>query len=187
MNEDKLNFLTPFQRYYFNYFRYHHNPVNLRIHYLVIPLITITFMKLVDYICYNIINMGLLLGYYILSLIFGTIYIYVDLISGLVTTSIYFTISFLIGTNFEYIILGINEVYWYLIIQFVSWILLFIGHDCYEGRRQSIFREFSHYFLSPAFITVKIMEIMLDYKKAEIEEVMKLIEEDLEKYKSKRE
>jgi len=31
------------------------------------------------------------------------------------------------------------------------------------------------------------MEILLDYKKAEIQEVMKLIEEDLEKYNLKRE
>ena len=82
------------------------------------------------------------------------------------------------GTDFEYDILGLNIVYVLILIQLTSWILLLIGHDCYEGRRQSIFREFSHYVLSPDLITIKFLEIVFNYKKSQIDQVKRLIENE---------
>lgn len=177
---DKLN---KFQRFYYDYARFHRNPVNVLIHILFVPILTFTMYKMVSYASLNFFNLSFNL-IYILALFVYPMYIYVDLFTGFVTALVYTILDLSTSsTNFEY--LGLNHINFMLIVHLISWIAQFISHAVFEKRKPAIIENIFLLFNAPVFVFIEIFEFLFGYRKDEISEALRYVDAEIAAYRKK--
>ncbi|EEA18659.1 hypothetical protein TMatcc_010797 [Talaromyces marneffei ATCC 18224] len=151
------------------YGTYHHNPVNVRIHMIFVPVILITSIQLFtntptliplpDFLQYKYLplNAGT-----IQSLIYALGYILLEPVVGLIC------VPTLLGAaaymNYLTMTYGATATSWSFGIFIVSWIAQFIGHGAYEGRSPALLDNlFQALFLAPLFVFLEYL-FMFGYR-----------------------
>ncbi|GAM33704.1 DUF962 domain protein [Talaromyces pinophilus] len=151
------------------YGAYHHNPVNVRIHMIFVPIILITSFQILsntptliplpDFLQYKYLplNAGT-----IQSLIYALGYVLLEPVVGLVC------VPTLLGAaaymNYLTMTYGATATSWSSGIFIVSWIAQFIGHGAYEGRSPALLDNlFQALFLAPLFVFLEYL-FMFGYR-----------------------
>jgi uncharacterized membrane protein YGL010W len=174
--------LNKFQKFFFEYGRYHRNLVNVLIHVACIPVIALTFFLMFDHLSYKILNLSFNL-FYVIFAIWIPIYIYTDFLTGLITSIQYPLLYHLIKPYmYSFAIFGLSPAQSIVLIHVVSWILQFIGHGKYEKRKPALMDNVLLMFNAPVFVVIEIL-ILFDYRKAEIEETYKYIDANIVEFR----
>ncbi|OKL58425.1 hypothetical protein UA08_06110 [Talaromyces atroroseus] len=147
------------------YGAYHHNPVNIRIHMIFVPVILITSFQIFTNTP-TLITLPDALQYKYLPLNGGTIgaivyslgYILLEPVVGLVS------VPLLLGAaaymNYLTMTYGAAATSWSVGIHVVSWIAQFVGHGAYEGRSPALLDNlFQALFLAPLFVFLEYLFI----------------------------
>ncbi|CAD8124618.1 unnamed protein product [Paramecium sonneborni] len=133
--------------FYSSYGSYHNNIINKAIHLVCIPLILLSAIQIVNHYSFSIdtgcckLNFGL-----IILFVLALVYMAVDLLSGILASSFYITITILMNQHFA----NADENLWshHLCVattfQITCWILQFIGHGVFEKHLpfQTIFYKY---------------------------------------------
>jgi len=172
--------LNKFQSFFYNYGRYHYNLLNIVIHIICVPIITITLDKMVDL---STKGFGLSFNpFLILYAILTPIYIYVDFISGVITSLQYPILGYFLGKT-QFSILGLSELQSISLLHIIAWIMQFIGHGVFEKRKPALLDNIFLVFNAPVFVNIELMNFIFKYREEELNETRKYIREDISKYR----
>ena len=128
----------------------HKNPINKIIHWICVPLITITLLgllSLIDVLNNDLYNINLASIFIVFALIFY-FRLSITLAIGML---------FLTGTTMHYLqifkdsYLQQNLILIYLIIFAISWVGQFIGHKI-EGKKPSFFKDIQFLLIGPVWL-----------------------------------
>lgn len=179
--EDKSK-LNKFQKFFFDYGRYHRNPVNIIIHLIFIPIITLTFFLMFDYLSFKILDLKFNI-FYIIYLFWVPIYIYTDFITGFITSAMY-PILYFYTKQINCEILGLSYIHSIILLHIFAWIIQFIGHGVFEKRKPALMDNPILMFNAPVFVLIEIL-YWLGYRNGEINETFKYIDADIKEFKNK--
>ncbi|KIX01603.1 uncharacterized protein Z518_09329 [Rhinocladiella mackenziei CBS 650.93] len=170
------------------YGAYHHDPVNIAIHMIGVPVILWTtfllgtntppLIKLPESmtIPYFEFNVGT-----ILCLSYCALYILLEPVAGTVLSAL-----LLVGTAYgKYLTVehGMTANFWAAAAFVASWIAQFMGHGVFEGRAPALLDNlFQALFLAPLFVWLEIL-FALGYRPELKSRVDKLVEQDIAKYR----
>ncbi|EEH17597.1 hypothetical protein PABG_00160 [Paracoccidioides brasiliensis Pb03] len=162
------------------YGAYHHNPVNLAIHIVCVPVIMLCMFQLATNIGPQIplaaslslpnlpSNLGTISG-----LLYTVLYILMEPVAGSMLAPL--LVSAAVFANYLTSTYGMTATYWCLGIQGVLWILQFIGHGVFEGRAPALLDNLVQaFFLAPFFVWLEVL-FRLGYRpqlKARIDEAV---------------
>jgi uncharacterized membrane protein YGL010W len=176
--------LNKFQKFFYEYGKYHRNPMNILIHVICIPIITLTFFLIFDDISFSKFKLPFNI-FYVIYAIWVPIYIYTDVVIGGLT-SIFYPALYYLTRETDFSCFGMSNFQIVLLIHVVAWVLQFIGHGAFEGRKPALMDNLLLMFNAPVFVFIEIF-FFLGYKKEEISETLKYIDADILEYrKSKR-
>jgi uncharacterized membrane protein YGL010W len=140
--------ITPRLRQYFDeYASFHRDPLNKFLHYVGIPILTVTILALLAQVELRQINDWLRIDLGILLWLFVSIW--------------YLTLSPVLGLLFSAVCLGLYFLtrdvnIWWLWGAFVlGWILQFVGHAVYEKKAPAFLKNFEHLFIGPLWVFAK--------------------------------
>ncbi|PGH12730.1 hypothetical protein AJ79_04091 [Helicocarpus griseus UAMH5409] len=145
------------------YGAYHHNPVNVGIHIIFVPVIMLCMFQLAtnsgplftlppSLTLPNLPpNLGTLAG-----LLYTTLYILMEPVAGALLAPL------LIGgtafANHLTTTYGSKATYWGLGVQAVAWIAQFVGHGAFEGRAPALLDNLVQaFFLAPFFVWLEVL------------------------------
>lgn len=178
-NTNKLNH---FQKFFYNYGIYHSDPVNILIHVICVPLIIFSLGKMLE---------GLQMAYnlpfnpfYALFVLKGAVYIKNDFLSG-ITMVVYPLVEYLTQGK-DMSMYGLSHMQVIVFIHVISWILQFIGHGKFEGRKPALLDNLQLIFNAPVFVHIELMNYLFGYKKEELEETRKYINYEVQRYRNSR-
>lgn len=175
--------LNKFQKFFYEYGKYHRNPLNVIIHILCIPIITLTFFLMFDHISYNIFKLSFNV-FFIIYAIWVPIYIYTDFITGAFTSALYPALYYL-TRHHELSVFGLNTFQSVVLLHVAGWILQFIGHGVYEKRKPALMDNLLLMFNAPVFVTIELFYLM-GYRKNEISETLKYIDANIAEYRKQK-
>jgi len=172
--------LNKFQKFFYNYGRFHYNPINIIVHIIFVPLITLTLDRM---IALSAKDFGMTFNpCLILFAILAPIYIYVDFASGLITSIQYPLLSFL-TKDIHFSLFGLSDLKTSVILHVFSWIMQFLGHGAFEKRKPALLDNIFLVFNAPVFVNIELMNFLFKYKDAELEETKRHIEQDIALYR----
>lgn len=179
-----INKLSKFQRFFYDYGRYHSNRINVWIHVLCIPVIYVSLMQLLRFACshYGIeYNLG-----WLIPILASPMYFSVDVITGILTLVVGLG-GDLVFKRYDLSCPDHNLKGWHiwLILHLVSWIAQFIGHGIFEKRKPALMDNLLLTLNAPVFALLEVFELF-GYRKEEIEETRKYINYDVQKYREKK-
>jgi uncharacterized membrane protein YGL010W len=177
-----ISSLNKFQKYFYDYGRYHDNFINVLIHIVFIPIITLSTDKLVGYFATEYYKFPFN-PFYIVYAIVMPIYLYVDYFSGIITSAQYLGLSYLLR-DARFDCCGFTHIQVLLIVYCSSWISQFIGHGLFEGRKPALMDNIFLTTNAPVFANIEIMYYLFGYRQEEIDETKKYIHEDIKEYKA---
>jgi len=129
----------------------HQNPLNKKIHWICVPLITFTLLGLLYQINFSFSNGMYNINIAGLLIIFAIIF-YFRLSKSLAIGMIFFTgICIIFIQKLEMIYSMENLLYLYIIIFVIAWIGQFIGHKI-EGKKPSFFKDIQFLLIGPAWL-----------------------------------
>jgi uncharacterized membrane protein YGL010W len=172
--------LNKFQVFFYEYGRFHYDFINIIIHIIFVPIITISFDRMAGILGekYNLpFNPFFLL--YAISTFF---YLYVDSTVGLITAIQYPLIGYLL-MFIKIEIFGLSQMQSYLVINIASWIAQFIGHGLFEKRKPALMENIFLTINAPCFVNIELFNFLFNYRKEELKEVRKFIEKDIAIYR----
>ena len=162
-----------FGQFYFSYARYHYNDTNKWIHVVFIPTIVFTLIGMLHYgkvfgdfdllgVHFQL-DIGLLLLAVLLPM-----YIFVDLVTGVVS-SVFF-IGQLILSNYLYSHYSSGEAHfkWMLYLHIISWIAQFVGHGIFEKRAPALLDNMLLMFVAPFFFMFEVLNMGFGYKEQQV-------------------
>ena len=175
-----------FDNFFYNYGRFHNNPINKLIHVIFVPLIVLTLgvfsCELISPMEFNGKMMCPLP--FILGSAMSIVYTIVDVPTGIV----FGLFTVLGGTGVSEFYLAGGEYFGYSVLQFslalnlTGWILQFVGHGVFEKRAPALITNLAYTLLAPFFVTFEIMNFF-GYKSGdEMDKVMQKIEEDIHNF-----
>jgi uncharacterized membrane protein YGL010W len=173
--------LNKFQKFFFDYGRYHRNPINILIHLIFIPLITLTFFLMFDHLSFKVLTLKFNI-FYIIYGFWVPIYIYTDFITGLITSALY-PLLYLYTKDVSFEIFGFSYIHSIILLHIFGWIVQFIGHGVFEKRKPALMDNPILMFNAPVFVLIEIL-YWLGYKKEEIQETFKFIDADIKEFKN---
>lgn len=175
--------LNKFQKFFYDYGRYHYNLTNIIVHLIFVPIITVTLDRMI-----NLTAKEYGLSFNPCHLLFAAltpIYLYVDFISGLITSIQYPLISIL-TKDIHFSIFGLSDFKTTVLLHVLSWIMQFLGHGAFEKRKPALLDNIFLVFNAPVFVNIELMNFLFKYRDAELEETKKHIEQDIAAYKKSR-
>lgn len=126
------NDLTKFQRFFYDYGRFHSEKVNIWIHIIFVPLIVFVVAKMLEHYSFNSFGLSFNIFWVIFSF-WGSLYLYVDPISGIITITEHCSILYLTqGIDFSFN--GLSHMQVLHIVHAAAWIFQFIGHGIFEKK-----------------------------------------------------
>lgn len=171
--------LNKFQKFFHGYGCYHNNLINVLIHIICIPPIFFTLDKILNYYFGHKMPFN---PFYLIFLIWGPIYAYIDPILGTLTTAQYLLLS-LLTKNMNFSIFGFSHIQVVLFIHIISWLVQFYGHGVHEKRKPALLDNVLLLFSAPVFVNTELFYFIFGYRKAEIDETKKYIEYDIKLYR----
>jgi uncharacterized membrane protein YGL010W len=174
--------LNKFQRFFYNYGRYHNDKVNVWIHIICIPIITVTLGILLEYLSNNVLESKINILYVLHGLLLP-VYAYVDMFVGLFTFAEYLLLHLLVK-DCDFSICCLSSIQTILALHIAAWILQFIGHGVYEKRKPALLDNVLLIFNAPVFVNIEIFIMLFKYREEEIEETKKYIVEDIAKFRN---
>jgi len=144
------------------YGAYHHNPVNIGIHIIFVPVIMVTYMSLATNspdiplpswlaIPYFPLNVGT-----VAALLYSTLYILMEPVAG--TLLSLFIIPSVACSNYLTSTYGAPVNYWSTGLNVVAWIAQFLGHGKFEGRAPALLDNLVQaLFLAPLFVWLEVL------------------------------
>ncbi|KAF1992104.1 DUF962-domain-containing protein [Aulographum hederae CBS 113979] len=169
------------------YGSYHHNPVNVGIHMIFVPLIMMTFFLLFTNTpsipvpsFLEIPNLPLNVGT-ISAILYSFLYILMEPVAGgLLAPLILGGTAFVNYLTSTY---GATASYWAAGLNVASWIAQFVGHGKFEGRAPALLDNLVQaLFLAPFFVWFELL-FSLGYRSELQERVEKGVHENLKKFK----
>ncbi|KAL1993286.1 hypothetical protein VTN49DRAFT_3235 [Thermomyces lanuginosus] len=145
------------------YGSYHHDPVNVGIHMLFVPIILVTSFQMATFLppLFNLPDV-LRFDYFpanpgsIASLVYAFGYMLLEPVVGLLLAPL--LIGSAVYANYLKDEYGMTIFYWALGIHVVSWIAQFIGHGKFEKRAPALLDNlFQALFLAPLFVTLEYL------------------------------
>ncbi len=118
----------------------------------------------------------------ILYAILTPIYIYVDFLSGLITSIQYPFIGYLLN-DYNISIFSLSNMQSTIFLHILSWILQFIGHGVFEKRKPALLDNIFLVFNAPVFVNIELMNFIFKYKESELNETRKHIIRDINNYR----
>ena len=136
------------------YKKYHSNPINVFIHIICIPMIFWSTSVLLSSI--QVINNIFNLTFFV-SFFYSIYYQFLNLRLGQIM-SIFLILSWYTASLFYYN--NENSIRYALAINIVSWILQFIGHGLFEGKKPALIDNLVQAFLiAPMFVLIDVLSI----------------------------
>ena len=181
LDDPKKN-LNIFQHFFYDYGRYHNNIINIIIHVIFVPVITLTLFRLTDFLCKLQFNLDINLGM-IIMVIATPIYLYVELYVGFLTAAQYWiTDHYLKSVTFNGLY-GLTDWQVFLVIHIVAWIIQFIGHGVFEKRKPALMDNIFLTLNAPIFVNLELFYFIFGYRKKELLETKKYIAADIKRYR----
>jgi len=175
-------------QFYFNYARYHYNPINKRIHMIFIPILVFTIFAMGHHGFQFKFSLGgediiFDIGLILTTLVIPVYYV-VDIATGLATTvfglSAYFGSVYLYEHNWQWF--NGNHLQYMVALHVLSWIVQFIGHGIYEKRKPALLENILNIFAAPFFFVFEVL-YRFGYKRAEVKEWNKVIASEVDAYR----
>lgn len=180
MSSETPNHLNKFQKFFYSYGKYHYDILNIVIHIICVPIITLTLDRMVSLWAKDL---GLSFNpFLILYGILTPIYLYVDFVSGLITSIQYPIIGYLLK-DYHFSLFGLTDMQSTALLHVFSWILQFIGHGAFEKRKPALLDNIFLVFNAPVFVNIELMNFIFKYRDAELNETRKHIIEDINAYR----
>jgi 2-hydroxy fatty acid dioxygenase len=182
INYNDPSSLNKFQRFFYEYGRYHRNTINILIHIVCIPIITLTFFLMFDHLSFKILNLPFN-TFYIIFAIWVPIYIYTDFFTGLITSIQYPLLYYWVKPYmYSFTLFGLSPAQSIVVIHVVSWLLQFIGHGKFEKRKPALMDNVLLMFNAPVFVVMEIL-MVLGYRQKEIRETQRYIDADIAQFR----
>jgi len=171
------------------YGSHHHTKVNKIIHFICIPQIIISLFALIKHKTFEIDLFGTKLLPFDLNFIFLMViligYIQIDLISGLVSSTFYFSAYVL--NNYFYEVCkqkDLLDIHFKaaLALHVITWIAQFIGHGVFEKRAPALLDNILLTLVAPDFVILEAL-FYFGYKKDVYQECERRIEENIRLFK----
>ena len=178
-----------FKEFFVSYGKFHNNIVNKLIHIVFIPTIVFCvfgighYYPIADINCvYEKLDVGLLM-----MLILPLVYIYVEPVSGIITTVVFHTMYYFslqhwkVHRDDKDYFQGLSY-FWFLVsLKAFSWIMQFLGHGVFERRAPALMSNIFSALVAPDFVVIEIL-YTLGYNKKQIEECQVEIDKDIDAY-----
>ena len=178
MSTEKLN---KFQKFFYDYGRFHYNKINVWIHILCVPFIVFTLGLMVKHLSANYFELKFNPMWVLLSAL-ACLYLYVDFVSGLLTIVQHSCLLYFFSdVDFSYA--GFSSIQVIVVVHLLSWIFQFIGHGVFEKRKPALMDNVFLMFSAPVFVNIELMIMMLGYRRKEIEETNLHIRKDISEYR----
>jgi len=174
------------------YGAYHHNPTNIGIHVVCVPLILLTaflfgtntpnLIPLPSWLTIPYLppNLGTLT-----ALLYGSLYILMEPVAGgflaplLLAAAAYG--KYLTSTY------GATANYWALGVHIFSWIAQFVGHGVFEGRAPALLDNlYQAFFLAPFFVWMEVL-FYFGYRPGLKSRLDKAVEAEVKKFRKSKE
>lgn len=173
--------LNKFQKFFYDYGRFHYNKVNVWIHIICVPFITYTLGRIIGHLANTHFDIKLN-PIYLLFTVLTCLYVYVDFVSGLLT--IVQNVSLLYYfSDFDFSCGSWSNIQVITAIHLVSWILQFLGHGIFEKRKPALMDNLLLTFNAPVFVNIELMYMFFGYRRKDIEEAFVYIKKDVEEYR----
>ncbi|KAG5301019.1 DUF962 domain-containing protein [Histoplasma ohiense] len=145
------------------YGAYHHNPVNVAIHIVFVPVIMLCMFQLAT-------NTGPLISLpdslsiktfppnlgTMACLLYTTLYILMEPVAGTLLAPL--LVSGTVFVNHLTVTYGSIATYWGLGIQAVAWVAQFVGHGAFERRAPALLDNLMQaFFLAPFFVWLEVL------------------------------
>jgi len=174
------------------YGAYHHNPVNITIHIIFVPILLFTALLFSTYTrplialpeFFQIKHLPLNLGT-IGGIVYTVLYLLLEPVAGALLAPL--LLAGTAFTNYLTSTYGVTAVYWAASIHIFSWIVQFIGHGVFEGRSPALMDNIIQaVFLAPLFVWLEVL-FMLGYRPELKARLDKGVEEDIANFKKRKE
>jgi uncharacterized membrane protein YGL010W len=154
-------------KFFVSYGQYHNDMVNKLIHMVCIPSIVFTLTTLLQftpwYMNFDGSENQTLLTVNAPMLVICTLcllYVNVEKVSGLVSTMVY-GLGYLYGRSLYLVAVenGTTSTFWNIsmAIQIVAWVMQFVGHGVFEGRKPALMDNLLLTLVAPDFVTIEIL------------------------------
>jgi 2-hydroxy fatty acid dioxygenase len=183
-----------FGQFYFSYAKYHYNDTNKLIHVIFIPTILFTALGMLHYGA----NWGRLplLGGTSIQLDIGAIllaillpvYLFVDFLTGLVSTFFFlgqlFTSNYLFNNQVDHFpFLGLTHFQVMLYLHLFAWLTQFVGHGIFEKRAPALLDNMLLMFVAPFFMIFEVLNIGIGYKEKEVKGWNRYVALEIKQYR----
>ena len=149
---------------------YHQNKVNKLIHIICIPLIVWSLSVLLNSIVFNFgitlfnvqtnFNISFSLNIYLSFIILFFYWIFYMLIDYQSYQQMFLFLSFIWLSSYYFFISFDSPYYYAIIVNVFSWIMQFIGHGIFEGKRPALMDSIHQAFLmAPLFTYYELLEL----------------------------
>ena len=171
--------LNKFQKFFYGYGCYHSDLLNVLVHIICVPPITFTLGKILEYYSTKLpVN-----PFYLIFLIWGPIYLYVDPILGTLTTIQYLLTDYLtIGMDFGF--MGYSSIQVMVALHILSWLAQFFAHGVFEKRKPALMDNLLLMFSAPVFVNIEIFYFLFGYRNDEIKETKKYIDFNIKEFRA---
>lgn len=170
------------------YGAYHHNPVNVIIHIVCVPVIMLCMLLLAttsqplfalpDFLTIKNLppNLGTIAG-----VTYAALYILMEPVAGALLAPLLIAGTALV--NHLTSAYGSTAVYWSLGVQGIAWIAQFVGHGVFEGRAPALLDNLVQaLFLAPFFVWLEVL-FALGYRPELKARIDKAVEGEVKKFK----
>lgn len=178
-----------FHDFFVSYGKFHNNLVNKLIHIVFIPTIVYCIFGIGHYypitdidIVYKKLDIGL-----VMLCILPPVYIYMEAVTGIVTTILLHTLYYISLQQWEQhkddqaYFYGVSY-FWFLVyLKASSWIAQFIGHGVFERRAPALMNNLLSALVAPDFVVIEVM-YTLGYNRTAIDKCQSAIDEDIAEY-----
>jgi uncharacterized membrane protein YGL010W len=182
-NYNDTSKLSRFQKFFFDYGKYHNTVGNVIVHIIFVPLIILTLEKIIGELNIRTFKMPIN-PFWSFNIILAAIYLYTDFVTGLMTIIEYPLLSYL-TRNINFGFAGLSNLQGLLVIHAVAWIVQFIAHGFIEHRRPALVDNIFLTINAPVFVNIELLYYLFGFRKQEVDEVKEYINYEIHQFHSK--
>lgn len=184
VNYDDLSKLNRFQRFFYDYGRYHNTLGNIIVHMIFVPLIAFTLEKILGELYPKPFNIPLN-PFWAIFIASSVVYLYTDFVTGLITIAEYVSLAYF-TRNIDFSFLGYSNLQSLLIIHASAWIAQFISHGFIEHRKPALVDNIFLTINAPVFVNIELLYYLFGFRNKEIKEVKEYINHEVKQHHLKK-
>jgi uncharacterized membrane protein YGL010W len=179
-NMNDTSKLNKFQQLYFDFTKYHNKIGTILTHIIFIPIIALSLDKLLENFASNTLKLPFNPSL-VIYLLIGIFFIYMDLVSGVLTTAQYICLSLLTKPT-DFAVFGQPHTRVLLVIFGVSYAIAQLGHKLIEGRSATKEEDSWIFLISPLVSNIQLLNMTLGYRKEEVNEAQKYVDYNIKQF-----